>query len=360
MKRLNLVAVFALVIGLLGSQAARGGDCCAPAAAVSSGPQYVTKTICVPEMVTEERDVTVTECAAVTRTCKVPCCVAVPVTKTVRCCCIVMEPHQCMRTECYREAIPETRQVTETFNIMVPTTRTIPSSYTVCVPVYSEQTEQCTVMVPSCETRQGVRCETHCVPVKQTCMRCIDKGHWEDKPVPACGPCQPAQTVRCWASNWVQEPVEVTVNKLETVEAPYTYQVTVCKPVVQTHKVQVCHYENQVRPSTRTICEYHCQPCTHTYAITECKFVERTRQVPYTVCVPRTEYRDQQITTCEMRPSEREVQYTEMVPHQVQKKVQVQVCHMVEKTIQVPVCQPCCQPCCPTRCYRMPRCGCGC
>ena len=23
-------------------------------------------------------------------------------------------------------------------------------------------------MVPSCETRQGMRCETHCVPVKET------------------------------------------------------------------------------------------------------------------------------------------------------------------------------------------------
>ena len=30
---------------------------------------------------------------------------------------------------------------------------------------------------------QGMRCETHCVPVKETCnWRCVDRGHWEDRP----------------------------------------------------------------------------------------------------------------------------------------------------------------------------------
>ena len=56
----------------------------------------------------------------------------------------------------------------------------------------------------------------------------------------------------------------------------------------------------------------------------------------------RTETRNQQVVTCELRQVERTVQYTVMVPHTVQKKVQVQVCRMVEKTVQVPVCQPCC------------------
>ncbi len=225
----------------------------APAATATApcGPQYVTKTVCVPEMVTENRTVTVTECQAVTKTCKVPCCEMVPVTKTVQRCCTVMVPQQSMRTECYCEAIPYTRQVTECYEVAVPTTRTVQGTYTVCVPVYTHQTEQCTVMVPSCETRHGVRCETHCVPVKETCMKCVDKGHWQDQPVPACGPCQPTQTCRCWVPNWVNESVEVTVQKPETVEVPYTYQVTVCKPVLQTHTVQVCHYENQVHTCTR-------------------------------------------------------------------------------------------------------------
>ena len=83
--------------------------------------------------------------------------------------------------------------------------------------------------------------------------------------------------------------------------------------------------------------------------------------MPCTICVPKTEYHNVQVTECEMRQAEREVQYTEMVPHQVQKTIQVCVCHMVEKTVQVPACESCCPaPCCPRRCYRMPRCGCGC
>jgi len=364
MKLLGFAAVSTIVFGLSTNSVARGGDCCAapaPVAAAACGPQYVTQTVCVPEMATEERTITVTECAAVTRTRKVTCCEAFPVTRTVQRCCTILVPQQVMRTENYCEAIPVTRQVTETFQEMVPTTRTVQSSYTLCVPVYTDQVEQCTVMVPTCETRQGVRCETRCVPVQQTCMRCVDKGHWEDRPVPACGPCQPISSVRCWVPNWVNEPVQVTVNKLETVQVPCTYQVTVCKPVLETRTVKVCHYENQVHPCTRTICEYHCVPRTHTFTVTECSFVPRTRQVPCIICVPKTEYRNEQVTVCEMRPVEKEVSYTEMVPHQVQKTIQVQVCRMVEKTVQVPACQPCCPaPCCPTRCYRMPRGGCGC
>ena len=161
--------------------------------------------------------------------------------------------------------------------------------------------------------------------------------------------------MRCWVPNWVSEPVEVPVNRLETVQVPCTYQVTVCKPVVQTHTVKVCHYESQVRTCAHQICECHCELRTRTCTVMECKFEERTREVPCMVYEPRTETRNQQITTCEMHPVERISQYTVMVPHTVQKKVQVQVCRMVEKTIEVPVCQPCC----PTTCCRRTHCGCG-
>ena len=280
----------------------------APVAAAPCGPQYVNKTICVPEMVTESRTVTVTECAAEVRTCRVPYCEAVPVTTTERRYATVMVPQQTTRTETYCEAVPETRQVTETYQVTVPTTRTVQRNYTVCVPIWTDNTEQYTVMVPTCETRQGVRCETRCVPVKETCMHCVDKGHWEERPVPACGGCgccQPcAPMARCWMPNWVNEAVEVTVLKPETIQVPYTYQETVCKPVVQTRTVKVCHYENQTRTCTEVVCDYHCEPRTRTYNVTECKFVERTRQVPCVVCVPQTTYRDVQVTHCEMRPDD--------------------------------------------------------
>ena len=86
--------------------------------------------------------------------------------------------------------------------------------------------------------------------------------------------------------------------------------------------------------------------------------------MPYTYCVPKTEYRQVPVTTCELRTTQHEEHYTEMVPHPVQKQIQVQVCHMVQKQIQVPVCQPCCPtPCCEpcrSRCRGCGRCGGGC
>ena len=130
----------------------------------------------------------------------------------------------------------------------------------------------------------------------------------------------------------MNEPVEVTVNKLETVQVPCTYQVQVCKPETQTHTVKVCHYESQVRTCAHQVCEYHCEMRTRTCTVTECKYEQRTREVSYIVCEPRTETRNQQVTTCETAPVERTVQYTVMVPHTVEKKVQVQVCKLVEKT----------------------------
>jgi len=62
-------------------------------------------------------------------------------------------------------AVPVTRQVTETYQVQVPTFQTVATNYTACIPVWTDKTEQCTVWMPSCETRQGTRCETHCVPV---------------------------------------------------------------------------------------------------------------------------------------------------------------------------------------------------
>ena len=195
-------------------------------------------------------------------------------------------------------AVPVTRQVTETYQVQVPTYKTVTTNYTVCVPVWTDKTEQCTVWVPTCETRQGTRCETHCVPVKETCMRCVDKGHWEDRPVAGLRslrqlrPGPEVQTVRCWVPNWVNEPVEVTVNKLETVQVPCTYQVQVCKPQTETCTVKVCHYESQVRTCTHQVCEYHCETRTRTCTVTECKLEAADPRGP--VHRLRTEDRDPQ------------------------------------------------------------------
>ena len=194
MRYTGLVFVLSMVLGISLGEIARGGDCgCSTStpAAASCGQQYVTQKVCVPAMFTEERTCTEIVCVPETRTRKVTCCELVPVTKMVPCTYTVMVPQVRKRMETYCAAMPVTREVTETYQVQVPTFKTVETNYTVCVPVWTDKTEQCTVWAPSCETRQGVRCETHCVPVKETRMHCVDKGHWEDQPIPACGPCDP-------------------------------------------------------------------------------------------------------------------------------------------------------------------------
>ena len=244
------------------------------------GQQYVTKTVCVPELVTEERTCTETVCVPETHTRKVTCCEVVPVTKTVPCTYTVMVPH-------VREADGD---------VLRGRSRDAGSDRDVSGPGadlqdggdqlhglrsgLDRQDGGVYRVVPSCETRQGTRCETHCVPVKETRMQLRRPGALgRSAGHRACGPCQTVQSVRCWVPNWVSEPVEVTVNKLETVQVPCTYQVQVCKPQTQTRTVKVCHYESQVRTCSHQVCEFHCETRTRTCTVTECKFEQRTREV---------------------------------------------------------------------------------
>ena len=201
MRCTRFVSTLAMVLGVSLGGTAHGGDCGCTAAAPAApcGQPCVTRTVCVPELVTEERTCLETVCVPETQTRKVVCCEMVPVTKTVPCTYTVLVPHEQKRMETYCEAVPVTREVTETCQVQVPTFKTVTCNYTVCVPVWTDKTEQCTVWVPTCETRQGTRCETRCVPVKETQTRCVDQGHWEDRPAPVCNPCNacgPAQTVQ--------------------------------------------------------------------------------------------------------------------------------------------------------------------
>jgi hypothetical protein len=85
------------------------------------------------------------------------------------------------------------------------------------------------------------------------------------------------------------------------------------------------------------------------YTVTECSYEQKTREVPYTVCVPKTETRNEQVTTYECRAVPKTETYTVMVQQCVQKEIEVEVCHMVAQTVQV----PCQSSCCPA-----PSCGC--
>jgi len=282
---------------------------CAPAtcAPVTCAPatcrpkvQYVEKIVMCPTYVTEHCKIRTVECRPEIRECKV--------------------------TE-YRR-VCETKMVERTSTVMVPEQRTKTVECVVNVPVCKDVTKEYTVMVPHCEKREGTRKVCKMVPVTQKRTVVEDQGQWEERPCPAPKTCAPAtcapKTCKVWVPNCVKKEVEVTCMKPTSVEEPYEYTVTVCKPETRTCTVRV----------------------------RECKQEVRTQKVCYTVCVPKQVTRNCPVTTVKCVPVQRVVRTTVMVPHQVEKVVPVCRVKMVPKTIKVPVCCP------PAPCRE--RCGPGC
>ena len=241
-------------------------------------PQYVTKTICVPEMVTESRTCTETVCVPQTSTRKVTCCQMVPVTRTIPCSYTVMVPEMahadgdllCGRADDATSDRKLPGAGADVSDSAEPVHRVRSSLDRAATAVHRNGALQR-------KPPGHLRCETHCVAVQETCTRCVDRGHWECRPAPCCcNCCGCCQTIRCWVPNCVTETVPVTVNKLETVQVPYTYQVQCCRPETRSCTVKVCHYESQVRTCSYQVCEYRCETRTRTFPVTECHLEQRT------------------------------------------------------------------------------------
>ncbi len=297
--------VFLIVAGLVALSAGNlfAANCatCAPAPAVVAtckpAVQYVEKTVLCPQWVTEMRRCLVTEYRR--------------------------EPRECTVTVCKR--VPETKAVQRTCCVMVPEVRTRTEQCMTYKPVYREETREYTEMVPTVETRQATRTVCKWVAEKQKQTVCEDHGQWVEQTCGcgSCGdPCAPQCVRWTWVPKIVQKEVEVTCLKPVMVEEPYSYQVTVCRPVKKTYKVRVCEYQQ----------------------------VPTTREVRYTVYVPKEVTRTEYVTTWRCQQVQETRRYMVTVPYQVEKEVPVRVCKMVPKTIRVPVYPTCCgTTCCTTR-----------
>jgi hypothetical protein len=276
---------------------------------------YVPKTVYVPQMVTEEREVTVCE----------------------------YRPQQVQRTVYVRQMATEQREVTVT--VMRPTVQERTITVQRCVPEQQQRTSQVTVMVPYQEQVQAVRRVCRMVPVEQTYTVTVDRGSYQNfvqkvpvrtcVPTQACGGggcysssgcggcysgcgaggCQYTTTLvdrycQRWVPNLVQEERRCMVLKPTVEEVPYTYNVTKCRPEVREHN----------------------------YTVTVMRTIPEQRTVQYTVAVPTQETRTINVPVCHVVPQQ--VETTVMVPTQVRKTVPVQVCRYVPKTIQCRVCTP--------------------
>ena len=125
---LIVAAALTLAVHIVRADDCACSGCATPAACGGCtppcSPQTVKRTILVPTMVTEERNVSEVQCVAETRTRNYTVCEMVPVSKTVQRCYTTMVPETHTRTETYCVSVPKTREVTETYQIQVPTTKT--------------------------------------------------------------------------------------------------------------------------------------------------------------------------------------------------------------------------------------------
>jgi hypothetical protein len=289
------------------------------------------RTVMVPEMVTEMQKRMVTEYRSENRTRTVTRYRMVPVTQEVPFSYTVMDTRYDTRIENYTELVAVTEPKTITWTVMVPHTEERKGTRRVARCVEVEEPRQVTrdmgrfeerlvtrpaapAVVVSCDSgkrhgllgrlrghgKKGDCCvEVHCTPA------CDD----------ACGDGGPAMVTtveRVWVPNLVTSTEKVKVSRVEYVEEPYTYTVTVCRPEERSQTVQV----------------------------TRCVPTPRTREVKVAVCVPRVVNTTRTVTTCRSEPFEAVEHYTVCVPVQVEREVAVRVCRMVERTVHVRVPAP--------------------
>ena len=298
------------------------------------GPQYVQKTICVPEWITEMRTVCVTQYRQESR----------EVMETIYHC----QPEQHEVERRCTIMVPQTQTKMVQYGVSIPVMQKVTEDYTVCVPVYEDQVREYTVMVPHLEKRQGVRRVCQMVTEQVPYTVCVDRGHWAVQTVEVpcvqrccvrrCGHCKvcchvTTQTVcrRVWVPNIVQETCMRTVCRPQWSEVPCEYTVTVCKPETRTCTVRVCRLTYETHQRTRNVCTYETEM--------------REREVCYTVCVPQEKVWTETVTTYRQVPEQVTRTVMVCVPEVVEKQVPVRVCRMVQKTVTVPVCPPPCGGC---------------
>lgn len=262
------------------------GDSCAP---TQCAP--IERTVYVPSVTWEERNITVTQC----------------------------RPEQRTRMVTVYRRVPEVVTRTAQYSVCVPEQHTRTVNYTVQKPVWTTQTREYNVCVPQYVKRTATRRVCHMVPVRQTRTIVEDHGHWD---IAACdtgcgysgcgyggcgyGGCGGCGGHRVWVSKPVERQVAYTCYKPEWSEQPYEYTDVQYTTETRTRQVRLCNYESEVR----------------------------SRQVAYTTYRTEVRERTYDVTLYKCVPDQVEQQYTVMVPYQVQKTIRVPVCQMVPKTVK--------------------------
>jgi hypothetical protein len=215
------------------------------------------------------------------------------------CCEMVQEQRQCTRTV-YKM---QEKQEKYTAYKCVPTTeertRTVCCKRLVTETVMENRT--CVERIPGSEDRTITKTRYVTQQVCETRTRCVDRGHWEYKEVPAftlfkkdcCDPCPKTRCVKCWVPCKVME----------------SYQVTCCKrvPVCETCTVKVCCYKTQCKTVQVPVCK------------TRCVVEQKTEK--YTCCVNKMVPYEATRTVCCCVPTQENYTVTVCVPKWTEKTI---------------------------------------
>jgi hypothetical protein len=183
-------------------------------------------------------------------------------------------------------------------------------------------------------------------------------------------------TRQVWVPNLVQKPITCTVMRPQMFAEKYTYLVNLCRAEQRTQTCNVVDMvpEQQTRQVPYTVCVPKTQTVTvnqpqwsdepYSYVVTLCRPEVRTqtcnvvdmvpeqqsRQVSDVVCVPKVETRQRQVTVLKCVPVQQTQTYQVPVPYTVAKMVPTTVCRMVPKTIQCYMPVPAAPACGPVGC----------
>ena len=97
------------------------------------------------------------------------------------------------------------------------------------------------------------------------------------------------RAAKCVGAEHRQEQVDVTVQKPQVTDEPYTYSVVVCKPETRTRTVNVCNYVNE--QLSRDVSYTVCVPKQEEVTVNRPKMFEEPYNYTVTVCKPETRTR---------------------------------------------------------------------
>ena len=229
---------------------------------------------------------------------------------------VALQPTVAQKTVTLVRDVPEVRNVKRLLPVLVPEEQTVTETYEECRLIEEEVNREVVVWQPHAEIQEGTRTISRPVMTPESRTILKDVGGWSEKRWVDAHGCR--RTCRVWKPKIVEEPVALTLPKLEAVQVPYREDAVVLKP------------------ETKTVTERVCRPVVET----------KTREVTHTVCAEKLVERECTEVTWRCVAEEQVVNY--LVPQTATEQLQLPVAtrQLVPRIVECPPQRTACKPQC--------------